>query len=89
MTEPEWTVIVETGRLGGRVDSELTDLLFLESALRDQGVETVCLPYRPDNPVATPNYLRSFQLLVPAYQVARALKIVVEALGRSTDETFE
>jgi hypothetical protein len=68
------------------IDVAGADLLALEDALRDRGVEVAFLPYRPGESGGFTDALRQpLQLLVKRFDVVRAREIAVELLGADCD----
>jgi hypothetical protein len=68
------------------IDAAAFDLLCLEDALRDQGIESAFLPYRPGESGGFTDALRQpLQLLVRGSDTQRAREVAREVLGADCD----
>jgi len=88
VSSDDWVVIAQTAPRRTQFDSDLMELLFLESVLTDQGVEVGFQPFRPDDPLVMRSPLRAFQLLVPARDAQRARELVAEAQSQPADDAY-
>jgi hypothetical protein len=79
--DDEWVVVAEHVMQAAWVpiDSGGMDLIYYESVLNEQGIETGFLPYRPgENPGFTRSVEQPVQLLVKAIDAARARGVIDE-----------
>jgi hypothetical protein len=86
--DEEWVVLAQHMQQIAWVPIDVAgaDLLALEGALHDQGVEVAFLPYRPGEGGGFTDAIRQpLQLLVKRPDVVRAREIAVELLGTDCD----
>jgi len=86
--DDEWVVLAEHMQQFAwvQIDVAGADLLALEDALHDQGVEVAFLPYRPGESGGFTDALRQpLQLLVRRPDLTRAREIAAELLGADCD----
>ncbi|TLN26983.1 hypothetical protein FDZ71_00355 [bacterium] len=68
------------------IDSSGLDLICLEDALQDSGIEVAFLPYRPgESGTFTDATSQPVQLLVKSSDAVRAREIALEVLGSDCD----
>jgi hypothetical protein len=88
MVDDEWVVLAQHMRqiAWNPIDGPTMDLLALEDGLRDQGIDTGFLPYRPgDEGGFTDAVAQPLQLMVKRQDAARAHDIAIELLGADCD----
>jgi hypothetical protein len=88
MVDDEWAVLAQHMQLTAwiPIDSAGFDLLSLEGALDEQGIESAFLPYRPgESGGFTDALAQPLQLLVKAPDLARARGIAQDVLGSDCD----
>ena len=88
MTDDDWVVVAQHLQQVAWVpiDGASINLLSLEDALRDQGIEVSFLPYRPGESGGFTDALRQpLQLLVQRPDVVHAREVAEDILGADSD----
>lgn len=86
--QEEWVVIAQhmLGYAWVPIDGAGFELLALEDGLRDQGIESSFLPYRPGESCGFTDALRQpLQLLVRREDIDLARQVAVDLLGADCD----
>lgn len=82
---PDWSVALD---LGCDVTATEADVLYIEGALRDEGVPTIIHPWSPLNDPLTPlGATRPYKVLVPVGAQAQARELALDVLGSRTERS--
>ena len=88
MTDQNWVVLAQHVQqiAFNPIDGPAIDMLALEDALRDDGIESSFLPYRPGEGGGFTDAIRQpVQLLVKSGDLARARELAVDTLGADSE----
>jgi hypothetical protein len=79
---PDWSVALD---LGCDLAATEADVLYIEGALRDEGVPTIIYPWSPLDDSLTPlGATRPYRVLVPASAQAQARELALDVLDSRT-----
>jgi hypothetical protein len=88
MADEDWVVLAQHVQeiAFNPIDGPAIDMLALEGALGDEGIESSFLPYRPGEGGGFTDAIRQpVQLLVKRGDLARAREVAVEILGADSE----
>jgi hypothetical protein len=88
MAEQDWAVLAQHVQqiAFNPIDGPAIDMLALEDALRDEGIESSFLPYRPGEGGGFTDAIRQpVQLLVKSGDLTRARDVAVDILGAESE----